>query len=113
MMLLGLLCSCEAITEVDDISNHEIILLAPAEGVIIDTTHVDFHWEAMKEATHYQLQIATPSFDKTIQIVIDTIVANHSFSTTLIDSLYEWRVRGINFGYKTDYSTTNFIIQAE
>lgn len=87
--------------------------MAPTEGAIIDTAHVDFHWEIMEDATQYQLQIATPSFAEAIQIVLDTTVVDNYFSETLMNNSYEWRVRAINSAYKSDYSTNSFVMQEE
>lgn len=94
----------------DNISDQNIILYSPQEGISIAEEKVYFSWEPQKMASQYRLQIASPSFKLAQQIIIDTLVTN---STFLINTLpqnrsYEWRVRGENENFNTPYTSFSF-----
>jgi len=107
------LLSCEEIINEQNITNDTIDLLAPTENVVLKTgTTITFNWEVLNGATEYQLQIATPNFSGAIQIVRDTLLSKNSF---VIDSLsvsnYEWRVKGLNSAYETEYTINGFVVE--
>lgn len=112
LVFIVIIYACEAIIEVEDISNEEVVLLAPADNTVIDFTTVHFYWEPIEEdSVHYQIQVATPTFEEAVEIVIDSTILYHEFSAELEENPYEWRVRAINEAYETKYSTNSFIIQ--
>ncbi|WP_281335991.1 hypothetical protein [Flavobacterium eburneipallidum] len=106
--LIGLLfltfISCEEILMEKDISNREVVLVAPMNNAQFYSTGVTFFWETVADATEYQLQIATPNFANPLQIIIDTKIKENSFTQQLPIGNYEWRVRAINSGYSTNYA---------
>ena len=116
--LLKILClvslysiiSCDDILEVPDISNASVTILAPTQGVVVDTTTINFSWESVIDAEQYQLQIATPTFETARQIIRDTILEEISFSTTLTADDYEWRVRALNSEFATRYTVVPFTV---
>ena len=129
-LLCAFLCvlSCDDIIEVEDISDKEVIVLAPSNQVILNTTDVIFTWEALEDAETYHLQIATPTsvsifglkdiaksclttFENAQQIVHDSMLVGTRFSTTLDFKGYEWRVRAENSGYTTSYKVNSFSIE--
>ncbi|WP_281336234.1 hypothetical protein [Flavobacterium eburneipallidum] len=97
--------SCEEILMEKDISNREVVLVAPMNNAQFYSTGVTFFWETVADATEYQLQIATPNFANPLQIIVDTKIKENSFTQQLPVGNYEWRVRAINSGYSTDYSS--------
>lgn len=97
--------SCEEIIMEKDISKSEVILVAPMNNAQFYSTGVTFTWDLVTDATEYQLQIATPNFTNPLQIVLDTIIEKNSFTQQLPIGNYEWRVRAINSGYNTNYSS--------
>jgi len=103
--------SCDDIIEVQDISNDSVTVLAPTNNAVLSNTVLTFSWEALQDAEHYHLQIATPTFAEAIQIVRDSTLTETSFSTTLENSNYEWRIRAENSNYVTEYTTQNFSIE--
>lgn len=111
LIALFIVVACDDIIEVTDISNSSVNILAPINGVVLDTTQVNFSWEALKDAEAYQVQVATPNFENAQQIVIDSILERTSLMTNLDYKAYEWRVRGLNSGYKTGYSSQNFSVE--
>lgn len=112
--LLIILCisffACDAIIEVDDISEATVTILAPAKGVSLNEGDIAFTWNATEDAESYNIQIATPNFESATQILTDSIVTNTFFNSSLDASSYEWRVRAENSGYQTQYTAQNFTL---
>lgn len=102
--------SCEEILLVKDISDKEVTLTAPVDNAALSSTSITFSWENVENADNYQLQIATPNFETPLQIVLDTLVSKKSFTTQLNIGQYQWRVRAVNSGYETSYTTRSFAI---
>lgn len=102
--------SCEEILFVDDISDKEITLVAPANNSVLFSTGVSFSWNQVENADKYHLQIAKPSFASPMQIVLDTLVTVTTFNQQLNIGKYEWRVQAVNSGYETGYKTWPFEI---
>lgn len=103
--------NCEELIEVEDISNETVSILAPVNNLIINDNTVNFSWESLNFSEEYKLQIASPSFDSAIEIVEDTLISSTNFSKTLTTGDYQWRVKAINFGYETTYTTQNLTIE--
>lgn len=97
--------SCEEILMEKDISDREVVLVSPMNNAQFYSTGVTFTWEFVEDATEYQLQIATPNFANPLQIVVDTTIKENTFTQQLPLGNYEWRVRAINSGYNTKYSS--------
>ena len=106
-----LMLSCSDIIDVEDISEQGVMVLAPDESSVLNITDVNFSWETVIDAEQYKLQIATPSFDSAIQIVLDTTIVITNFSKTLELGAYQWRVRAENSNYETAYTTQSFTIE--
>ncbi|PQJ15320.1 hypothetical protein [Aureicoccus marinus] len=85
-----------------DISQSTLELLAPQSDAVVSTTTLEFNWNAVANATSYQLQVATPSFDNASQIVLDQIIEVSDegdptkVAAELSDASYEWRIRAFN-----------------
>lgn len=103
--------SCEDIIEVVDISDKTVTILAPTDQAVLNVTDVTFSWETLEDAETYQLQIANPSFENALQIVVDSTLEGSHLSATLEASSYEWRIRAKNSGYDTAYTTQSFTIE--
>ncbi len=112
-VLIGILIfhSCEEITEVPDISDETLTVLAPTDGVTLSTTSVTFNWNAVEDADNYRLQIATPNFTEAQQIVIDSLTPELNLNITLETSDYQWRVRAENSDFQTAYTTQSFTVE--
>ncbi|WP_123772406.1 hypothetical protein [Zobellia sp. OII3] len=117
-MALLVLSSCQDILEVPDISNKNIELLAPKDSTTVLHNNVSFTWTEILEADTYSVQIATPNFNNAAQIEFDTILrVDSTFIRTgiiqnLPDSDYEWRVKALNSGYETNYSSSVFTVKS-
>lgn len=109
-MSLGLL-SCDDFFEVD-IRNENISLVVPANGIETDIVSQVFRWEELEGASSYRLMIVTPDFANAGALLLDTLITENSFAKTLIPGSFEWRVRGENSVYQTDWSSAKFTIFA-
>ncbi len=97
--------SCDKIIGVKDISKSYISIIAPVHNSEVYSGSVTFSWNAVSDATKYQLQIGTPSFVNAVQIITDTLLVNTSCVVGLTEGEYEWRVKAINSEYETSYQT--------
>lgn len=102
--------SCEEILMVDDITNKEVTLTAPANNSVISFSGITFSWETIEGAEKYQLQIATPNFETAQRIVLDTTVSKNNFTQQLNIGKYEWRIKAVNTAYETKYTKRSFEI---
>lgn len=102
--------ACEYITEVEDISNKSVTILAPTNNSVINTEAI-FTWEALDDAENYHIQIATPSFENASQIVLDTLIEKTNQTKSLPIGSYEWRVRAENSEYVTIYTKQHFTVE--
>jgi len=109
LITLLLLTGCEAIF-VENISNATVTTVAPSNESVISTGVIHFTWNALEDATMYKLQIATPNFTSAVQVVLDTLLENTSFSKNLPIGNYQWRVKAVNSDYETAYTTNSFEI---
>ena len=104
-----------SITESDavDISNEEVILLAPADNLIFLTTDtINFSWDMVLNAEEYTIQIATPDFASAIEIIENEIISTTVFSVSNLEAQdYEWRVKAQNSDYETSYTAQNFTVE--
>jgi hypothetical protein len=109
LVLLCSLLSCEAIF-VEDISDRTVVLLAPTNTTEVVNGSIVFTWDAIEDVDAYQIQIATPNFQKASRILLDSISIKTSFTKELAAGSYEWRVKASNSDYATNYSTNGFIV---
>jgi len=112
-LLLCCFFSCEEIINEEDITARNMILLAPTTNSTIAAGAINFSWQTVNGAVEYNLQVATPSFANATQIVLDTTMSTTNFNYMLETNNYEWRVKALNSGYETGYTTNAFqIIEA-
>lgn len=120
MALLVGLASCDDILEVPDISEQSVIILAPMDGSALTANSVNFNWETVDEAKGYRIQIASPNFTNTAQLVLDSIVAVDTLGQVtprlgqnLLNGNYEWRIKAFNSAYETSYTTSAFSVNGD
>lgn len=109
---LLLVVSCEDIISLPDISEDQISVIAPVDGAILEEGLNTFTWEELEFADQYQLQIARPNFETPSQVVFDTLVGDstqvvRNLTLSLTAETYQWRIRGLNSEFMTDYTTAN------
>jgi hypothetical protein len=82
-------------------------LIDPSDGATLLTTAVQFSWSNSLGATSYQIEISGPSSK------LETVYST-SFTTTLGQGSYNWRVRAENsYGWSEWTSMWNFIINSQ
>lgn len=113
LVFLLLLClyNCEEIIAVEDISEETVAIMAPTNNATLANSSINFSWEPIEFATSYHLQIATPNFQTSQQIVEDTLITSSNFTKLLESNNYQWRVKAINFGYQTQFTTQNLTVE--
>jgi len=108
LLLIGF-TTCEDIIEVN-LSDFNVSLLAPTNGLSTTDSDHKFYWENLKGAEEYNLQIVSPRFSSISKFVLDTTITDNNFDFTLSPDEYEWRVKAINASSHTDYSVFNLTI---
>lgn len=91
--------SCEDIME-EDITNDQVITVAPTDNQEVHGNVVTFRWNELKGADDYRLQV----YSEGQNIVLDSLVHTNNFTYSVIPGTYQWRVRGENFAYQTAYT---------
>ena len=102
---------CEIFLETD-ISNREVTILSPPDGLETTLSSQTFWWEYVEDAEQYNLQIVSPLFSNIIRLFVDTITASNKFSYNLLPGEYEWRVMGANYSSQTPYTTYKLVIDS-
>ncbi|NVK51296.1 MAG: hypothetical protein HWD85_00055 [Flavobacteriaceae bacterium] len=110
LFILFSFINCQAIF-VEDISNTSVTVFAPTQNAKVTSGVISFNWDSVEEATLYQLQVASPNFTNAAQLVLDTTITKTAFSKDLAKGNYQWRVKAINSGYQTSYTTISFEVQ--
>ena len=109
---LGLcLSACDVIFETD-LTEQEVVLLAPGDGVKTERFSVNFWWDPVAGASDYQLQIVSPNWDQIEILHLDSLTTENQVTATLEPGEYAWAVRGINSAYSTDWFTSSFTIDS-
>ena len=70
LLISVIFISCEEIVSVTDISSDQVRVLAPKNEAQLTTSAVNFSWEPVAFADSYKLQIASPNFENTNQVVL-------------------------------------------
>lgn len=109
---LSIFTSCSDIIEVPDISNDTVTLVAPSDNSTLNLTSLTLSWDAVADAEQYQVQIAQPDFEDILQLIQDATLTTNSFTVDLeAGTSYQWRVRAINSGSSTSYTTYSFTLE--
>jgi len=93
------LFSCDDIIE-KDISGDTVQVIAPVNNQEISSNIVDFQWNRIDGAGKYRIQVFSPSS----AIIIDSLVTQNSLSIPMTQGEYQWRVRGENSAYNSNYT---------
>ena len=105
---LALIIGCSEFIE-KDLSGQKVFLTSPSDSVETNKYTQSFLWEPINN-TSYRLQIASPSFNSSTEVVQDTLLKTNRFNFILEPGTYEWRVRVENSGSAGIYSARKLII---
>jgi hypothetical protein len=86
-----------------DLRKQTLLIDSPISGFITNEKSLIFKWQSLIAATEYRVQIASPDFTNSANIKLDKRINSNSFSTTLDEGIYRWRVRAENDKTNTDY----------
>lgn len=93
-----------------DISDSVVAILAPANNAELSIGTQTFTWNPVEGAEEYVIQIATPDFENATQIVLDLNTTETSMTKDLIVNDYQWRIKAMNSGSETTYTTNSFSV---
>ncbi len=110
-LLCLLLSACDEIF-VKDISEEQVALVVPADGLESSASQITFIWEELEGASHYHLQIASPSFENIQSLVMDCVLTTTSFPVDLSPGSYEWKLNAMNNAYSTDYASRSLSVDS-
>lgn len=106
-----LLFACEDFIE-EDIDSETISLLAPANNLTsIQLTHT-FWWDWLDGAESYNMQLVEGSFTSVTKFLLDTTITKNKFQHTLYPGSFQWRVKGMNNGSETYFTTFSLTIDS-
>jgi hypothetical protein len=66
----------------------------------VSSNVVNFQWNELDGADKYRIQV----FNSTSGIVVDSLVTQTNFSSPIEAGSYQWRVRGENSAYESNYT---------
>lgn len=92
------LIACDDILE-KDISDMQITVISPNEGDTIAGNTVQFLWNTIEGANNYNIQVYKENL-----LVMDTLVGAPPFVNNLQSDSYQWRIKGENEAYETQYN---------
>nr|WP_321234623.1 hypothetical protein [uncultured Psychroserpens sp.] len=99
--------SCDDIVE-EDIENDIVQTIFPTEDTVINGNTVQFAWQELDGADDYRVQIIN---DNQL-LVVDSLVTVTAIDFVLNPGNYQWRVKGENFAYSTQYTfPINFSVE--
>ena len=93
-----------------DLSQQSIVLVSPEENLVTSDKDLTFLWRMLAGVEQYRIQIASPNFNNSTFIQDDQLTATDSYSTTLEEGTYRWRVRAENISSVSAYSERSLTI---
>ncbi|MBN1115639.1 MAG: hypothetical protein JXA77_00420 [Bacteroidales bacterium] len=109
LFLILVLFSCDIITE-PDISDSEVIVIAPPDGLVTTASTLTFWWEHVLDAEKYNILIVSPEWDSVVTLVADTNIAGNKFLVTLPPGEYDWGISAFNNSSSTVYTISHVSI---
>lgn len=91
--------ACDDILE-EDITDDSIQITYPLEGAVIDGNNVQFSWQHLDGADDYRVQV----LNENQTIIVDSLVSENQLNYSIGEGNYQWRVKGENFAYETEYT---------
>ena len=110
LSFIGILIACTKDFIVKDIKNDTVSIIAPTDNLNTPINTVTFWWNELDGAEKYNLQIVKPNFGSVLQLIVDTTITGNKFYYTFSPGTYQWRIKGINGGGSTVYTTRTLII---
>ncbi len=96
------------VIESEDFSVREVLLVAPENTTIVNTTSINLQWQAVTDATSYRIQL----LDESNAVVEEKTTADTSISFTFPEGVTQWQVRAENNTQNTLYSTRSLTVDS-
>jgi hypothetical protein len=111
LLVVPLLTACDDIF-LKDISNKKVSVVCPVDDYTTSSSQkVLFWWDGMEGADEYELQIVTPDFQNIQQLKVEELLDTVRYSVTLPAGNYQWRIRGLNNSYASEFVTRSLTVQ--
>jgi len=104
LLIVPFFTSCGVVFDID-ITDETITLISPTDSNANDFETQIFLWEENQMVDEYELQVARGTFENNSQMVVNESTTDFTYSVDLEPGDYQWRVRGVNNSYETDYTT--------
>lgn len=104
LIICFLLISCDDFIE-QDISDETVEIYVPYNGDTVLQGNIYFKWKELEGATKYHLQIVANNFNQIESFVVDSTVETTDYTVQLDEGQYEWRIKALNNGYETAYTS--------
>lgn len=91
--------SCDDIFE-EDITDDMVQTISPVNNSEIESNVANFRWNKLDGADKYRIQI----YGSNQAMVLDSVVRRESFTYALSGGDYQWRIRGENSAYESNYT---------
>lgn len=111
ILFVAFFCCCQDLL-VNDISDQEIEAYSPKDSISITTTNVTFWWESLDDATQYNIQVVSPSFNSIQKLWYDSIITSNKIELALSPGIFEWRIKAINDISETKFTSNSFRIDS-
>lgn len=102
-----------SVIETDDLSNQQVILNSPANGLFTNSTSLICSWQNISAAEYYELEVTNITNGQTIIYQQSNITATSAaLSNTILtqDAEYQWKIKGVNSSSQTPFFSRNFSI---
>jgi len=76
----------------------QVSLQAPIDSLVTTDSIITFWWDTHQDAKFYRIQVVNPNFEKTHQLIADSLVDINQLTLKLKIGDYQWRVRPENYG---------------
>lgn len=111
LLVASVLTGCDDIF-LKDITDKKVSIVCPADGYTTTSSQkILFWWDGMEGADEYELQIVTPDFQNIQQLKVQEVLDTVRYSVTLPAGNYQWRIRGLNNSYASEFVTRNLTVQ--
>jgi hypothetical protein len=93
-----------------NLSNQIVLLQSPLNGIYTNFLTNNYTWQSVFSATSYNIQIASPDFSSSLNIILDSTIINNNLNYTFNEEgIYQWRVKAINSSSASLFSSTRTI----
>ena len=108
-LLMLVSVGCNDVIE-KDIEDDTVVLIAPGEALVTDSTDITFFWDVIDGASGYIFQLVTGDFDTPDLLLLDSLVLGNKLTLKLDSGVYAWGVSAQNNGYATRFSARSLTI---